>query len=163
MICPPALAFSINTDISVGKVHFSSNLKVGGRYMFRFHLLFVNSDSVCFGLGSSSLFLRKSLKQWCSVQVCSFSIRKYTGKNTFSNQPSFLLLHLDGYYLLTFVQAPLYNHDNSDFHLPSFSFSCPSSHFSCITQYIIQGPCTQWWGLCLVMLFYFIIYFLLFF
>lgn len=75
-------------------------------------------------------------------------------KKQFSNQLSFLLLHLDGCDSLTFIQASLYIQNNSDFPFFQF-FPFPVHHLiSPVSPRTSFNALTQWGGLCLVTFFF---------
>lgn len=76
-------------------------------------------------------------------------------KKQFSNQLSFLLLHLDGCDSLTFIQASLYIQNNSDFPFFQF-FPFPVHHLiSPVSAHTSFNALTQCGGLCLVTFFFF--------
>lgn len=141
MIYSPALALSINTDIAVVKVHFSSKLEVWGRCLFSFHLLFVSGDSICFSVGGGSfLFSAKASNNDPQSAFVHFLSDNTWIKNTFFSQPSFLLLHLDGYDSLTCTSFYLHSGQWWLYILPVFL----SSHFSGNTQEVLQCHHSVW-------------------
>lgn len=98
------------------------------RCLFSFHLLFVYSDNQhLFRCGRWFIFFAVEASNNDPHSGFVHFLPEITGvKKQFSDQLSFLLLHLDGCDSLTFIQVSLYIQDNNDF--PFFQFSHSAVH-----------------------------------